>query len=187
MSVLMETRQSSQSAPGISIRPFRKPDIGFVISRQLSLYEREYGFDSATWYEYLTGGVEDFIDRFDREKDCMYILEHDGVSSGCIAIAHVDEMTAQLRFFFLEPDMRGRNAGRMLLDRAMDFCKEKKYQTMYLWTFSSLMAARHLYAEKGFRITDTHVNNDWGTSVLEERWQMDIVPSDISHDGYKKK
>jgi hypothetical protein len=36
------------------------------------------------------------------KKDCMYLLEKNGVSSGCVAITHVDEVTAQLRFFFLE-------------------------------------------------------------------------------------
>jgi N-acetylglutamate synthase-like GNAT family acetyltransferase len=104
----------------------------------------------------------------------MYILEKNGVSKGCIAITHVDEMTAQLRFFFPEPDVRGQGAGRNLLDRTIVFCKEKKYNHIFLWTFSTLMAARHLYASKGFHITETHVNNDWGKPILEERWNLDL-------------
>ncbi|OPY28678.1 MAG: TDP-fucosamine acetyltransferase [Methanocella sp. PtaU1.Bin125] len=104
----------------------------------------------------------------------MYILENDGVPSGCVAITHVDEATAQLRFYFLEPEMRGLGAGHKLLDMAIDFCKEKKYERVFLWTFSTLMAARHLYGSKGFQITDTHENNDWGEPVLEERWDLEL-------------
>jgi hypothetical protein len=90
----------ARAASNITVRPFKVADVDFVISRQLALYKREYGFTSEAWNAYLTGGVRDFVDRFDNKSDCMYILENDGVSSGCVAITHVDEATAQLRFFF---------------------------------------------------------------------------------------
>ncbi|MGA9141977.1 MAG: GNAT family N-acetyltransferase [Methanocella sp.] len=164
----------ARATSNIIIRPFKETDVYFVISRQLALYKQEYGFTSEIWEEYLTEGVHHFVNQFDKERDCMFILENNGVSSGCVAITHVDEATAQLRFFFLEPEMRGQGTGRKLLDLAIDFCKEKKYEHMFLWTFSTLMAARHLYASKGFQITDTHENNDWGETVLEERWDLNL-------------
>jgi N-acetylglutamate synthase-like GNAT family acetyltransferase len=170
----IKKRHSAHAASDINIRPFRENDIEFVISRQLSLYALEYGFTSEIWKTYLTCGVHSFVNQFDDKKDCMFILERDGVSSGCVAITHVDEVTAQLRFFFLEPEMRGWGAGRQLLERAIDFCKEKKYEHVFLWTFNKLMAARHLYASTGFQITETRVNNDWGKSILEERWDLDL-------------
>jgi GNAT superfamily N-acetyltransferase len=171
------TKQKWHSARPTSdstIRPFRKDDVEFVISRQLSLYALENGFTSEIWKTYLAGGVYTFVNQFDEKKDCMYILEQNNVSSGCVAITHIDEVTSQLRFFFLEPEARGRGAGRELLARAIDFCREKKYDHVFLWTFNTLMAARHLYAEKGFQITDTRINNDWGQSILEERWNLDL-------------
>jgi len=51
--------------------------------------------------------------------------------------------------------MRGQGAGHKLLDMAVDFCKEKRYERVFLWTFSTLLAARHLYESKGFHITET--------------------------------
>jgi GNAT superfamily N-acetyltransferase len=156
------------------IRPFKLNDMDFVISRQLALYEREYGFTSEIWRAYLTGGVRNFVNQFDSKRDYMFILDNNGVPLGCIAITHVDEATAQLRFFFLEPEIRGLGAGRKLIDQAIDFCKEKKYRRVFLWTFSTLMAARHLYGSKGFQITETHENRDWGEPVLEERWELSL-------------
>jgi GNAT superfamily N-acetyltransferase len=162
----------AKATSNIIIRPFRETDVDFVISRQLALYQQEYGFTSDIWKAYLTEGVHHFVNLFDNKRDCMYILENNDIPSGCVAITHVDEATAQLRFFFLEAEMRGQGAGHRLLDMAIDFCKEKKYVYVFLWTFSTLMAARHLYGSKGFRITETHENNDWGEPVLEERWDL---------------
>ena len=169
--------QMAKAALKYVIRPFNGSDLDFVISGQLRLYEREYGFTSDIWKAYLTGGVHDFASGFDEKRDCMYILESDGARSGCIAITHINGATAQLRFFFVEREMRGQGAGRKLFDLAIDFCKEKKYEHVFLWTFSTLMAARHLYAGKGFRITQTHENRDWGEAVLEERWELDLAKS----------
>jgi N-acetylglutamate synthase-like GNAT family acetyltransferase len=168
------TKDSSKSDPGIEIRPFCKNDLDFVISRQLALYASEYGFTSDVWKTYLTGGVQDFVRQFDSEQACMYILENNTVPCGCIAIAYAGDATAQLRFYFIEPEMRGKGAGHRLIDLALRFCREKKYRHVFLWTFSTLMAARHLYAGRGFRITDTHVNNEWGGPVLEERWELEL-------------
>ena len=170
-------RQPARASPVITVRPFRESDVDFVISRQLNLYAAEYGFTSEIWRSYLTGGVHDFVNRFDSNRSCMYILEKNGVPSGCVAVAHVDEATAQVRFFFLEPEMRGRGAGHILLDMAVEFCKEKRYGRVFLWTFSTLIAARYLYAGKGFRVTDTRENTEWGDPILEECWDLDLSRS----------
>ena len=170
----MNKINSHPAEANFTIRPFIPTDLGFVISRQLALYESEYGFTSEIWKNYLTGGVYDLVRRFDDEKDCMYILENDGVPSGCIAITHLDGTTAQLRFFFIEPEMRGIGAGRLLIDKAILFCRESGYERVMLWSFSTLDAARHLYIGKGFWMTETRENNDWGETILEERWDLDL-------------
>jgi GNAT superfamily N-acetyltransferase len=167
----MTKEHTASVASNLTIRPFKLNDMDFVIAHQLALYEREYGFTSEIWRAYLTDGVRNFVNHFDSENDCMFILDKNGVPSGCIAITHVDEATAQLRFFFLEPEIRGLGAGRKLIDQAIDFCKERKYGCVFLWTFSTLIAARHLYGSKGFQITETNKNRDWGETVLEERWE----------------
>jgi GNAT superfamily N-acetyltransferase len=159
---------------GIVIRPFTSKDVDFIVYGQLELYETEHGFTSDIWKEYIYDGVHDLVNQFDDEKDCINILEYEGVPSGCAAIKHVDEMTAKFRFFFVDSEIRGLGAGRKLLDMTLDFCKEKSYKHVFLWTFSTLQAARHLYKSKGFKITETQENNDWGTVILEERWEMDL-------------
>jgi len=167
-------RHGTRATPPLTIRPFTGSDVDFVISRHLEWYKSEYGFDYEIWNAYLTGGVHTFADRFDPESDCMYILETRGLPTGCIAITHAGPATAQLRFFFVEPELRGAGAGHRLMDMAIDFCHVKKYKRVFLWTFRTLMAARHLYEIKGFRVTDMHENTDWGGKIVEERWDLTL-------------
>lgn len=165
---------TEKRSSGFTIRPFRKPDIDFVINGQLALYATEYGFNSPVWNDYLTGGVQDFVRQFDCARDCMYIAEREGIPCGCIAITHTEDRTAQLRFYFMEKKFRGMGAGRRLIDLAIGFCREAEYERVFLWTFSTLDAARHLYTGMGFLITDTQVNNEWGKPILEEKWEREL-------------
>lgn len=158
----------------IKIRTYQAADVEYVIDRQLSLYETERHFTSEIWKKYLTQGVISLVEKFDPNKDCMFILECNGNSSGCIAITHTHEDTAQLRYFFLEPEVRGLGAGHKLLEMALDFCREKNYKHIFLWTVSAQETARNLYRKAGFELTETSQNSDWGVPVLEEKWDMDL-------------
>lgn len=156
----------------LTVRPFRQEDIDYVIDRQLSLYAAERQFTTETWTDYLIEGVHAFADNFDPEKDAMLILECDGAPAGCIAIAHSPEGSAQLRYFFLEPELRGMGAGSNLVNMALDLCREKGYQQVFLWTVSAQTSARALYASAGFVITETEENSAWGVPVVEEKWEL---------------
>lgn len=160
---------------GLTIRNFTSEDVDYVIKGHHMMYETEYGLTTDVWKSYVEDAVYDFIDHFDKEKECMLILHHDRAAMGSAAIRHADDNNAQFRFFLIEPELRGMGAGHLLFDSAMDFCREKGYKHVFLWTFSTLFAARHLYETKGFRITETHENNEWGTEKLvEERWDMNL-------------
>lgn len=167
-------RYFTKATKNIKIRPYEERDISYVIDRQLSLYESERQFTTEIWKKYLTQGVISLIENFNPDKDCMLILECDGNASGCIAITHTKESVAQLRYFFLEPELRGLGAGKNLLDTALNFCREKKYSHVFLWTVSAQESARKLYKNAGFNITETSKNESWGSLVLEEKWDLDL-------------
>ena len=164
----------TKATMSIKIRPYREQDITYVIDRQLSLFESERHFTTEIWKNYLTQGVLSLVDKFDPAKDCMFILECNGSPSGCIAITHTEDNIAQLRYFFLEPELRGLGAGTTLLNAALDFCRERKYSHVFLWTVSAQESARILYKKAGFTITETSKNENWGSPVLEEKWELDL-------------
>lgn len=164
----------SKATKDIRIRPYQEQDIAYVIDRQLSLYESERQFTTEIWKDYLTQGVISLVEKFDPEKDCMLILECDNNASGCIAITHTDDNVAQLRYFFLEPELRGLGVGTSLLNTALEFCRQKKYSHVFLWTVSAQESARILYKNAGFKITETSENESWEIPVLEEKWDLDL-------------
>lgn len=164
----------SRAAKSMKIRPYREEDITYVIDRQLSLYETERQFTTKAWKDYLTQGVWQLVEKFDPQKDCILILECDESPSGCVAITHTEDCVAQLRYFFLEPELRGLGAGTGLLNAALDFCRQKKYNCVFLWTVSAQESARALYEKAGFRITERVPNESWGVPVLEEKWELEL-------------
>ncbi|MBB6219028.1 DNA-binding MarR family transcriptional regulator/N-acetylglutamate synthase-like GNAT family acetyltransferase [Anaerosolibacter carboniphilus] len=160
------------SLNAVRIRAFQPEDIGYVVKRHRDLYESEYKF-SAAFADYVEKAVSKFSECYDKEKENMWIAEVNGVPVGVIAVVRVDESTAQLRWFLMEPQMRGIGLGHKLMKTAMDFCKEKNYKHVFLWTVSILEAARHLYKVYGFKPTETHENDTWTERpIIEERWDL---------------
>jgi DNA-binding MarR family transcriptional regulator/predicted GNAT family N-acyltransferase len=144
----------------------------YILQKQLEIYEREYGFTSDAWKTYVAEGVSGMMKGYSPEKEHIWLLEVDGNLSGCIAIVQPAEQTAQLRFFFVDPALRGLGAGELLIDSALMFCREKRYRSVFLWTCGELKAARHLYGKHGFVLTESHENSEWGIPITEERWEL---------------
>lgn len=155
----------------ISIRTHRIGDLGYIIYRHAVLYQEEYGL-GPVFEDYL---LEGFL-AFSRSKQpgTIWIAEDGDQIVGSIAIAGIDSETAQLRWFLIEPEYRGVGLGRRLMTVAMDHCRDKGYRKVFLWTFSDLHAARHLYKEYGFQITEEHPNDSWKPGIVEERWDISL-------------
>jgi predicted GNAT family N-acyltransferase len=65
----------------------------------------------------------------------------------------LDSAPVSLRWLVLNPSMRGLGEVRQLMKQALDFV-DSRFTRTYLWTFSRLDAARHLYGSGGFTLTE---------------------------------
>lgn len=158
----------------ISIRLYEKRDLEYIISRHRQLYGDEYGF-GPEFGDYVEKYVLQFDNCHDENKENIWIAESGGKPIGVIAIVWIDDSTAQLRWFLVEPMMRGRGVGHLLMEAAIVFCRDKKYKHVFLWTVSNLHSARHLYGKYGFVLTEVKENNTWAHNLTEERWDLHIV------------
>ncbi len=171
--MVMIRNKLSDANDVITIRPFTQSDIEYVISRHKTLYYAERHL-SGTFSEYVDKIVYSFVNNYNEKTDCLKILECNGVPAGSIAIAKVDENTAQLRFFMLEPEMRQRGYGNRLMNMALDFCREKGYKKVFLLTITAQIIARHVYETHGFYRVSSNDKSEWGNGVIEECWELNL-------------
>jgi GNAT superfamily N-acetyltransferase len=159
----------------LTIRSFRQEDIPKIIDMHELLYAEEWGLNTE-FRDYVSIAMDKFIGSFDHQAENLWIAEFDAAFAGSIAIVKADTQTAQLRWLLVEPDMRRKGIGNLLVQTAVDFCKEKGYSHTILWTLSFLKTARHIYERFGFYSTITKESHIWGKDLVEECWELVISP-----------
>jgi GNAT superfamily N-acetyltransferase len=90
---------------------------------------------------------------------------------------------AHLRWFMVDPNRQGMGAGSRLLDTAVEFCRDKGFSSIYLWTFAGLHAARRLYEARGFVLTQEMTGDTWGKPVTEQCFQLELAGSPCAGAG----
>jgi GNAT superfamily N-acetyltransferase len=157
-----------------TIRTHLRPgDIGAITWLHGVTYAEEYGWDH-TFEAYVAGPLAEFA-LAPKPRERIWIVEHDGRVAGSIAIVESSAEHAQLRWFLLQPALRGRGLGRTLIESAIAFSRDAGYRTISLWTVSDLEAAASLYRSAGFVLAEESRDVRWGTTVTEQRYELVLV------------
>ncbi len=152
---------------------FKSEDIDYVTHLHGFLYASEYDYDQ-TFEGYVAAGLAEFLKSFNPKKDRMWLAEVDDQIIGVIAVARQSELVAQLRWFLVHPDYRGQCLGSKLMKKALEFCNECKYKTVFLWTTNDLHAAHRLYIRTGFKKVEEKTHTIWGKRITEERYELQV-------------
>ena len=157
----------------ISLRHEFKPgDIGFLTYLHGTLYAKESGWDH-TFEAYVAGPLSEFA-KAHTQREKIWLLDHHAKLAGSVAIVEASRDAAQLRWLLLDVDLRGQGLGRMLMQEALQFCREQDYLSVFLWTEASLVAAGGLYKSFGFRLTEEKTHEFWGSTVTEQRYDLQL-------------
>ena len=167
----MKAANKNEPRPNIKTRTSLKPgDIGYLIYLHGALYAEEQRWDH-TFEAYVAGPLAEFA-KSHNDRERIWIVEKDGTVAGSIAIVEASSEKAQLRWLLLHPDLRGQGIGRMLIDEAISFCKDRHYSLVFLWTVSTLIAAARLYHSTGFELREELTHELWGRLVTEQRYEL---------------
>ncbi|WP_338592815.1 GNAT family N-acetyltransferase [Paenibacillus sp. Y5S-9] len=153
------------------IRTFVQKDLQYVIEAHIRIYRNEYNYDHS-FAEFITHAVNSFGLTGNHLREMLWIVELNQSASGSIGITQVNENTAQLRWFLIEPEARGAGWGGKLLEQAVLFAKEKGYTSVILWTNESLIGARRLYQSVGFEVKEVRKQMLSGQELTEEQWEL---------------
>jgi GNAT superfamily N-acetyltransferase len=151
---------------------FKPGDIGYLTYLHGALYAKEYGWDH-TFETYVAVPLSEFA-KAPTKRERLWLVEYGATIAGSIAIVQASTDEAQLRWFLVHPDLRGRGIGRFLIEEAIRFCREHKYRSVFLWTEARLEAAAHLYKTVGFQLTEEKSHKLWGTMVTEQRYDLQL-------------
>ncbi len=160
-------------ATQIMLRTLQPGDLGWVVQQHGILYAQEYGWN---WeFEALVASIcAEFVKNFQPQWERCWIAELNGQRVGSVFVVRKDASTAQLRMLILTPEARGMGLGAKLTDEALAFARSKGYKTMVLWTNSILLAARAIYAKRGFKLMASKAYDGFGQALVSETWELDL-------------
>jgi len=148
-------------------------DFGEIVRLHGVLYAEEYGLDN-TFEAYIAAPLSEFVLTKDRRGQRIWVVEAGEKVAGCIAIVRNTEGVAQLRWFILTPETRGKGLGKRLMDEAVKYSWEAGYRRIILWTFSELETAIALYRRWGFVKTEEKAHHIWGRDLIEEKYELSL-------------
>ena len=151
----------------------RPGDIGLVVHLHGLLFAEEQGF-SDTFEAQVAASLAEFSLSFKPDKERLWIAEKDGQIVGSVGIIESSQLQARLRWLLVDPENRRFGLGKVLVDEAIDFCKQCGYKSVFLETFSELIAAGHLYKSAGFEIVEEKTKNLFGKTVTEQRYILKL-------------
>jgi ribosomal protein S18 acetylase RimI-like enzyme len=152
-------------------------DLQPIIDLHGRVYSAECGWNATYFKSFVAGPLIEFSRR-KRQREQLWLAESAGTLIGCIAIVEASREEAQLRWFVVAPEARGKGLGTLLLTSALTFAREKGYATVSLWTEKSLTRATRLYERAGFKKIEAKAGWKWGAKVVEERHELtfDLSP-----------
>ncbi|GAF65522.1 putative acetyltransferase [Bacillus sp. TS-2] len=152
------------------IRNYRLSDKDYIVRSHYELYNKEFGYD-LSFRDFIVKRVDGFIDRADSDES-IFILEIDEKNMGSVSVNKVNDATAQLGLFLVDPNARGTGFGYKLVEAAINFSKQRGYKDILLWTNSELKSARRIYEKFGFVLKESQTKLLSNKEVIEERWEL---------------
>jgi Transcriptional regulators len=146
-----------------------------MIGRIAEMHGRYYAQHHQFGYFFegkVASGLAEFANRLAHETNQIWLAVSNGNIVGSVAIDGEDlgNHQAHLRWFILDDSCRGTGIGRKLLTQAMAFCDAHHFHSTQLWTFSGLDAARRLYEDVGFYLTQEWQGDQWGKMMTEQQF-----------------
>jgi GNAT superfamily N-acetyltransferase len=154
----------------------RAGDVEAIIELHRALYRAEDGF-GPLFVRYVAEGMTEFRRAYDGDTGAgrLWLVESGGDVRGSIAIVRGSPAAAQLRWFLLAPELRGRGLGRRLVDEALSYARSEGYPSIFLWTVRGLDAAAKLYRAAGFELAEERAGTPWGEEVVEQRYELTLA------------
>ncbi|MEK7633583.1 MAG: GNAT family N-acetyltransferase [Patescibacteria group bacterium] len=109
---------------------------------------KDFGFEYSPIYDF---DLEDPYKHYIEKGGMFYVLKVNNKVIGTVAIINKGK-TAELKRLYVDTNYQGKKFGSMLLDRAIQFCKDNGFTKLEFETNKKFKKAHLLYQRRGFKI-----------------------------------
>jgi GNAT superfamily N-acetyltransferase len=167
----------------VTIRVAKPGDDAFEAHGRLheELYSLEYGFGE-DFVRHVYKGLRDLDTALvdDPEAGRLWVVEEAGELRGGIGVTRQSASRAQLRWFLLHPALRGHGMGRELVQRVLEWARERDYGSIFLTTVPELTTAAHLYREAGFAKIRERPTRPWGDHGIMQLYALGLTQPNVN-------
>lgn len=147
--------------------------IGQITQLHAVYYAQHWGLD-LSFEAQVSRELSEFMVGFQPQRDFLRAARQGERLAGAVALDGSQAEGARLRWFIVDPAWQGQRLGRRLLNEAMVFGRAAGHLHLFLWTFAGLDAARRLYEAAGFSLAEEHPVQQWGRSIVEQKFVLDV-------------
>ena len=152
-------------------RTLREDDVDAIAALHRRVYGAEHGTNEA-----FVAGVAGSLARaaargWPATGGGVWLVEHGGRLRGSLGLTGERPGLGRLRWFVLEPTLRGRGLGTRLVAELVELARAQGMQELELETFSDLAVAARIYRANGFRVVSERVRADWRSAERPMTYQ----------------
>jgi ribosomal protein S18 acetylase RimI-like enzyme len=131
--------------------------------------------DKEKWTKYFLEGFEKLSKR---EADRIFVAEDDSHAFlGYLWVGEGSSIMTGLKHgyicdLFVKEEFRGKGIGRILLDKAESYCREKRYSRILLMVSVNNETAIRLYNKMGFKAEQTYMAKILSAREREQKLQQ---------------
>lgn len=138
------------------------------------MYATEYGLSEA-FAESVQHGLDAAVARgWPERAGAVWLPERDATVLGALGLTEEGDGLGRVRWFVLDPQLRGRGLGRLLIDELLVAARTAGLSRLELATFSRLTAAARIYRAAGFAVTWEREQEDWGPSITFQGYALEL-------------
>lgn len=154
----------------------REDDPERIVAHHAAVYTAEHELD-AEFERHVRAAVGAAVARgWPGRSEAVWIAELDGEHAGSLALTDEGAGTAALRWFVLDPALRGQGLGWRLVSELVSSAERLGYRLLVLETFSELHAAARIYRGHGFELRSAETGPRWGRDQLTyQHYELELA------------
>jgi ribosomal protein S18 acetylase RimI-like enzyme len=153
-------------------RDLHPGDLGEIVRQHGCLYVSEGGLDPQFEVHVAAAVAKAARDGWP-ERGAVRIVERDGEFAGSLALTDEGEGIAALRWFLLDPALRGQGLGRRLVSEVVAEAESQGFEMLGLETLGILTVAAAIYRDHGFRVVSERMGPPWGDpGIAYQRYEL---------------